>query len=173
MVGHFPLAFNDQSVDFGVAIELTNVGNAPALNITNHVWLMTQKSGDRPLDRQRALCESVRGKRYGMSITLFPGEVFPRNVGLAGMQVNAKLTRAELEEGLAFDPDRKRVQIFVVGCVNYTFPSDPQGCHQTWFMLDVRKADGAFGVIRVDEGTYPPAALTLREAMAGMGRYAD
>lgn len=171
-VGDMPLRFNEQGAQFAIKIQVTNTGEAPALRVTHTAWLVAHKSGVQPLQRQQELCEGLRGRGAGFVTTLFPDEIFPQNLGVGGMNLGANASRAEIDEGLVFDiPERRRVQLFVIVCTNYTYPTDPDGCHQTRYLFDVRMRD--WKAPDVTRGTILPSELMLMEGMGGAGRYAD
>jgi hypothetical protein len=71
----------------------------------------------------------------------------------------------------ALSPDNKGIMLFVVGCIAYTFPTDPNGHHQTPFIRTISKNEPSF--ITIDDGLIAPQKLELREFGLGLGRPAD
>jgi hypothetical protein len=57
----------------------------------------------------------------------------------------------------------------VIGCIDYSFTTDPFTHHQTWFIEDFIRMDDV--PIDPDEGTISCKVLDLRTS--GLGQYAD
>lgn len=102
----------------------------------------------------------------------FPGESFPRN--LVSWSLGVNISREEIEKGLLTSPERKHIALFVVGCIDYTFISDPGHHHQTRFIFDLHRfVDGVPCLVSPDDGQIPANNLRLQDFPLGVGRYAD
>jgi len=174
-VGNQPLIFYPKGHPTGasvsVSFKVTNIGNSPATNITYHAWLVTLKNGGPfPAAEQETRCNEIRQQPFGAGFTLFPNETFPGNIGFGEWSLGTSISPEEIEKGLAVGAD-KNVALYVVGCVDYTFQTDPANHHQTGFILELRRK-GPF-ILRPADGDVPADQLELRESGAGDGRRAD
>jgi hypothetical protein len=172
-MGDVPLVFDQNGASTTVSFKITNVGNTPALNVTPHAWLVVLKQGGPfPLQEQQRRCNEIRQQPFGLGFTLFPGENFPSNVGYRIWSLGVNITREEIEKGLAASIDGKHIATYIIGCIDYTFPSDVGAHHQTGFILELRKNTAPY-IIDPDEGTVPVASLVLRDTGIDSGRHAD
>ena len=166
------LAIDNNGASVSISFTITNTGNTPAINITPHAWLVVLKSGGPfPWQVQQSRCGEIRTQAFAPGFTLFPGESFPSNLGIDGWSLGTNASREELEAGAATSADKKQVVLYVVGCIDYTFPTDATTHHQTGFILEVRR-DRAFP-ITLEDGVLPISRLSLMETGIGPGRYAD
>ncbi|HYL33040.1 MAG TPA: hypothetical protein VEU53_07840 [Stellaceae bacterium] len=164
------LTFGAQGAQTLVSIQVENIGNAPAINISPHIKLFVSTRGQRiPVQEHWKFCEDARKTPTMIGQTLFPNEKYPEKMGIASYGITA--LPQEISDALAktIDDDKDAVFLYVAGCVDYTFPSDPDGHHQTGFFYDLRRSKGA---IRVTE-TAPITDLVLLDTVIGIGRHAD
>jgi hypothetical protein len=154
------LAIDENGVSVAISFQITNVGNSPATNITHHAGLVVLASGVSLPQEQQELCDAVTKAPFGLAFALFPGEHFPANMGFGQWSLGVNAGPAEVKKGLS-GPEKKNISLFVVGCVDYTFATDPTGHHQTGFIRDLVKKIPS--VISVDEGMVPVDKLILRE----------
>jgi hypothetical protein len=164
------LTFGKQGAQTMVSIQLENIGNAPAINVTPHIKLFISTRGQPvPVQEHQKFCDDARKRSRLIGHTLFPNERFPKQIGSHSYGITA--LPQEIDDALAktIEDDKDAVLLYVAGCVDYTFPSDPDGHHQTGFFYDLHRAGGA---IRVTEIT-PITNLFLHETVIGIGRHAD
>ncbi|WP_420970864.1 hypothetical protein [Bradyrhizobium sp. B120] len=165
-VGGAGLLAKRESVDAPIAFVITNVGNTPALRVWPYVKLLTAR--DSLLDEQAKLCdEPTRQPGQTLGHTLFPNEQFPKNIGIGEYSVGTHLSKEEVARGLGVD--NKTIPLFVVGCIDYTFPTDPTAHHQTPFIREIDQNPVPIP-ISIDDGLIPPGKLVLREHIVGIGR---
>jgi hypothetical protein len=117
-IGNVPL-FDQNGARVSISFEITNVGNAPALNITPHAWLIVGKRGQFPIAEQQRKFDEIRRQPFLFGFTLFPGEDFPDAIDIGLYSV----TRDEIEEGFRFT-NGAYISLYVIGCIDYTFPID-------------------------------------------------
>jgi hypothetical protein len=167
-----PLIFGEVSASTSISFRLTNVGNTPAVNVMPHVWLVALKPGGPfPIEEQKRRCKEIREQPIAGGFTLFPGEIFPGNLGFGKWSIGVNITREEIEKGLAISSDGKHISLYVIGCIDYTFPSDGKLHHQTEFIFELCKNEP--NLISPDEGTIPVSSLVLRNTGIGSGQQAD
>jgi hypothetical protein len=168
------LAINMNGAVVFISCKITNVGNSPAINVRHHIWLFVLKSsGPTPWQEQQRRCDEIRNQPFDQTFvpgfTLFPGETFPRNIGDNwSLQTNA--SREDIEKGAAMSVDKKHIVLFVIGCIDYTFPTDATTHHQTGFIFEVLKD---FAFVSLEDGEIPGASSNLMEHGIGAGRHAD
>ena len=68
-------------------------------------------------------------------------------------------------------PNADDLFFFVVGFIDYTFPTDRGVHHQTGFAYEIVRRNGS--PIKITDGSISTSELALREFPAGIGRYAD
>jgi hypothetical protein len=170
-----PLVFDQNGATTSIAFKIKNVGNSPATHVTPHVWLGVMKEGGPfPLQEQTPRCGEVRQEPFGLGFALFPEQIFPEVQGVGRASWGVNISREEIDKGRRVSADRKHIALFVVGCVDYTFPTDPERHHQTGFIFDfMRFIEGVPVQINPDEGNIPAENLRLVDSPLGMGRYAD
>jgi len=168
-----PLIFDKNGATTTIAIEMSVIGNTPALRINPHVWMSVMRSGTPvPFQEHELKCQEARTERAFFGFTLFPGETFPAAVGGGSYSFGVKASSADIESALPLSADKKAVNLYVFGCVDYTFPTDPEGHHQTQFFYEVQR-NGPPGLVNADAGRIPPEQLELRPSSVGLGRNAD
>ena len=170
-IGNIPLVFDQNGASTTVSFEITNVGNAPAINVTSHAWLIVGKQRQFPLAEQQRRFDEIRRQPFMFGFTLFPGENFPGAIGIGLWTVQVNVTRDEIDEGFRLT-NGAYISLYVIGCIDYTFPIDADMHHQTTFMLELRKTLPDI-FIRPDDGQIPPSSLTLTDFNFGLGRHAD
>ncbi len=167
------LAIDKNGANMSVSFKITNIGNSPPINVNTHAWLIVLKSGGAfPLEEQKRRCSEIRNQPVASGFTLFPGESFPSNIGINSYSFGTNASREEIEKGAATSSDEKQIMLYVVGCIDYTFPTDATKHHQTGFVLEVMR-DRILPTITLDDGIIPISRLSLIEGMAGVGKYAD
>ncbi len=167
-----PLIFDQNGASASIAFKITNFGTAPALNVTANAWFGIFKTGGpSPLEEQRGRCDVIRQQGFGSGYTLFPAEIFPSNIGLGAWSLGVNITPEEIEKGLESSVERKYVLLFIVGCIDYTFPADPDHHHQTGISVALEKNDLA--LISPQDGKISNTELHLSKFGISNGRYAD
>ncbi|BAM89479.1 hypothetical protein S58_34860 [Bradyrhizobium oligotrophicum S58] len=142
-VGGQPLQFygtgHPTGASMSISFKFTNIGNAPALSITPHAWLIAVKGGGPfPADVLESRCAEIRRQPIGPGFaTLFPNEKFPEVLGLAQWDLNVSVSAEDLAEGLEISSSKNAVKLIVIGCIDYTFASDSSTHRMTSFMFDV------------------------------------
>jgi hypothetical protein len=183
-IGNEPASFERGGASVPVLLKLENIGNAPAVNITTHIWLVPFSGGSSPTEAlrgsvgpfptqiQRRRREEIRRKSFDpISFTLFPNESFKNVSGGFGLPYRLNIISSEMAGGY-FGNNNELMSLFVVGFVDYTFHSDLENHHQTGFVYRLYKTAHPIHLI-VDEGQIPPGGLQLIPDMLGMGRDAD
>jgi hypothetical protein len=166
------LSFNpDGTASATVSFNATNVGNSPAIHVMPYAWLFVLRNGG-PIhwQEQQRLCAQIRQGTPGAGSTLFPNESFPKG-GIKQWSLGIGATADEIKQGLAASGDGKGVNLFLLGCIDYSFPTDAKTHHQTGFMYQIIKT--ATVVIRPADGSIPAEQLQLLDTAIGMGEFAD
>jgi hypothetical protein len=171
-VGGGGLSIGNDGAGVSISFVLTNIGNSPAIKLSYHPELVVMASGISIPNEQERVCEAARRQWQG-GFTLFPNEQFPRTMGFGQYSVGTSALKDALERGLEVSADKQHVVLFVVGCVDYTFTTDPDTHHQTPFIRELTKRDLRAGGISIDEKIIPAEQLILREFGMGIGRAAD
>jgi hypothetical protein len=171
-IGGGGLAFDQNGASVSISFKITNVGNSPAINITHHAWLIVLKNGGPyHWQEQQRLCGEIRHHSFAAGFTLFPNETFPQNMGFGGWSIGTNVSQDEIKKALPASASGKNVILYVYGCVDYTFPTDPTIHHQTGFIRELRRNGPAF--LSPDDGLIPISQLVLMDTGTGMGQYAD
>jgi hypothetical protein len=166
------LAIDRNGASVSVSFTITNVGNSPAITVTPDAWLVVLKSGALPLGQeQQKRCGEIRNQPFGLGFTLFPNESFPSNIGIDEWSLGTNVSRKDIEKGATVSADKAHMLLYVVGCIDYTFPTDAAAHHQTGFILEVRE-DRVFS-ITLKDGIIPVSRLSLIDTGIGTGKYAD
>jgi hypothetical protein len=167
------LAIDKNGASVSISFKITNIGNSPALNVSPYAWLVVIKSGGPfPLQEQQRRCEEIRNQPMSSGVTLFPNESFPSNIGVSGWSLGTNASREDIEKGAEVSADKKQIMLSVVGCIDYTFPTDPTKHHQTGFVLGVMR-DVMFPTVVLEDGIIPIDRLSLMDSWLGHGRFAD
>jgi hypothetical protein len=125
------LVFNEDGAMTAIGFEIANIGNAPALNMATYAWLVA--SHDDPAgDFGRELCDAIKNTKVLGGFTIFPGEKFPGKIGNTGWANGVFLSPDDIRKERNEDGS---IALYVVGCVDYTFPTDASNHHQTRFIL--------------------------------------
>jgi hypothetical protein len=166
-----PITLDQNGASTVVSFMIINVGNTPAINITCNAWLLAlYERGPSPIQEQLRLCAEIRSKPFYTGFTLFPGERFPESSGHASFGIGLNLSQDEVNKAIASNQSGI-IALYVVGCVDYTFPADENTHHQTGFIYRIRKVGGE--PIRPQGRNVPAGTWTLAEELIGQGRYAD
>lgn len=155
------------SVTASISFEIENVGNAPALHVSCHAWMLAYMHNDL-LGEQKRKCDEVRNGPISLGFTLFPGEKFPLVAGFGRFSIGINLAAEEVRRAQAII---NTLMLYVAGCVDYTFPSDVKSHHQTGFLCEIRKQDFK-PFEHVEPGTLL-GDVKLRDMALGYGRHAD
>ena len=183
---------NDASVDICYRIE--NIGNAPASNVTPHALFVAFKGaavkrkdlmseeGSFPFQVQRKECNDLRRKPFdGTGFVIFPNEVWPDVDKISQSQHKIHVGKRDMQRVLE-EAGPPGVGLYIVGCVDYTFPSDSTNHHQTRFSYslgetNVNKTDDLIVItptyFQASDGNISKDNLTLMPDPFGIGRYAD
>jgi hypothetical protein len=151
--------------DSSIGFTVKNVGNAPALHVNLHAWLLPV-IGRIPEAEARAHFASLRQTSPSGGFTLFPNDTYPSVVNVA-VYPSVQLTQAQVNAATGADP-AANMSLYVACCIDYTFASDVFTHHQTSFILDVETPAG--GPIRPNIGIIAADDLTLRDTPFGFDR---
>jgi len=140
-----PLSFTSSGwgARTAVSLLLTNIGNAPALLVKQHAWLSIVKTGPstriEPLDEQMQRCEGIKGEPFRElnAPILFPEESLP-GVNSNALSIVIGVPRDEIDAALEGKPSAS-IPFAIMGCVDYSFPTDPGSHHQTRFLFSLLK----------------------------------
>jgi hypothetical protein len=114
--GGQPLRFDENGASISLALAIENVGNAPALHISVHQWLVVRKSGGpHPWEVQKERCEAIRHSPLVTGFTLFPNETHPQAIGIKEFSSSMTASRQDVEEGRRASPEGKYIIIQIVG----------------------------------------------------------
>jgi hypothetical protein len=178
-----PLSFTSSGwgVRTAVSLKVTNVGNAPALLVKPHAWLflMEMKPSPRiqPIDEQTRLCEKAKTEPFRElhAATIFPDQSLPKagsNIGALSMVISVE--RKEIDAAIDGKPNAT-IPFVIAGCVDYSFPTDPNSHHQTRFLFTLTKLPPAIVIdglirgnpIRPEDGQIPVENLMLLDFIGG------
>jgi hypothetical protein len=106
-----PCIFDSNSISVAFRFKLQNIGNAPALNISTHAWLVPFSSGSAPTEELRTgdgsfpvqiqRCEEVRNRPFEVAaFTLFPQGHFPDIDPTVRGHYRVGLAKSEIPIGL-------------------------------------------------------------------------
>jgi hypothetical protein len=178
-IGDQPLLFYEATTrptlgaSTSVAIRMTNVGNAPAIHVTTHLRMIAMRTGVYPWQEQMKLADEVKGTAFNTGRTLFPKEVYPDHIGYGKVSYRVPISKDELDAAVNNNTAGTGVvSLHVVGCIDYTFPSDPTTHHQTGFIREVCKKGSPF-FIKATDGNIPATDLELRHSPMTDARPAD
>jgi hypothetical protein len=146
---------------------ISNEGNAPATNVTLHVWLgvVTPDTSTLPTADDHRRFDQIAGSPPTHGWTLFPESVFPDAV-FGPYRQGMLLPREKMEAGR--DPCGKRFRLYLVGCVAYDFPSDRGRNHLTPFFYEVRLKDGDLLPLNPPTGMITPESHQIRYIAGGI-----
>lgn len=129
-----PLTFTEDGVAItSVALEFTNIGNAPALNIEKHVVLLPGTNGEFPRKRAEALFAKWREYPPSGGFALFPGQTYPRPRDVP-VPNSVHLTKDEVD---SCSDNRGRMTFYLAVCINYALSTDPTKNRQTSCLFEV------------------------------------
>jgi len=167
------LLFDDNGVlNTDIAFDITNIGQSPAIHISCNAWLVVLKNGGPyPFEEQQKRCDEIRKQPIGGGITLFPGERYPDKSGFGKFCIGVNLPPDEIEKALLTNPEHRYLSLSVVGCLDYTFATDPEKHHQTRFIFEVHKK-GPIPISPMDK-RIEETDLSLFESGIGQGWEAD
>jgi uncharacterized protein YecT (DUF1311 family) len=166
------LSISEAGSNVAIAFVMTNIGNSPAIRLSHHVKLIALAAGMSIPDEQAKVCDEAKRVWQG-GFTLFPNDTFPRNLGIGGYAIGISMPKEAVARGLEFSAEKKYLSFMVVGCIDYTFGTDPETHHQTPFIRQLRKRNIAEGPISIDDKMILAAALQLDDFGIGIGRAAD
>lgn len=146
-------------VSASIGIVITNVGNAPATFLNIHAWLTVLREKGRGIALQQSQrADEIRSGAFLPGRTLFPGEVYPDNVH-ANAEIPISVGVDEIRAAMAESEDGEQVTLYVIGCIDYTFPAHPLVHHQTGFIRQLGAKDAC--AIRPKEGTHMGSDLLV------------
>jgi hypothetical protein len=135
---HNHIIFDSNGAVLPIRIDMKNVGNAPAVKVSWHAWVVFEGNRSNAIQEQALRCDRIRQQPFGIGPTIFPQERFPDpdlgwsfGAGTSWEEINAAVPREAGGGQIA------RI-VSLIGCVDYTFPADPDVHHQTGFVLFVR-----------------------------------
>ena len=155
-VGGSGLSIGNDGASVSISFMVTNVGNSPAIKVTYRPKLVVLAQGVAIPSEQEQVCDAARHQWQG-GFTLFPNEQFPRTLGLGQSSFGVNASKDTIERGAEISADKKSVALLVVGCVDYTFETDPDMHHQTPFIRELTRRDARIG-IRIDDRQPRPRA---------------
>jgi hypothetical protein len=171
-VGGGGLSISEDGASVAIAFVVTNIGNSPAIRLSHHVKLIALATGISIPDEQAKVCDEAKRTWQG-GFTLFPNDTFPRSLGMGEYAFGINISKDAIALGLQGSPDKRHLSLMVVGCIDYTFGTDPETHHQTPFIRQFRKQNITEGPISIDDKMIRAAALQLDEFGIGIGRAAD
>ncbi|HEY3917911.1 MAG TPA: hypothetical protein VGL83_08955 [Stellaceae bacterium] len=164
------LSMDANGASVSISFRFTNVGNSPAIKIRPYAWMVAVAPGVAPSVVQDQKCTDLRHQPFGgMTFTLFPNESFPSSMGIGGWSLGINIPLAQLQTAVL--PPNNLLLLTAVGCIDYTFPTDPDAHHQTGFIVEIRQNNGL--PIAFQDGLIPIAQLSVTDFPLGAGRYAD
>lgn len=170
------ISLNDQKMQYGnggvslsVVFDLKNVGNAPALNVSCHAWLLGENTNvpQSIRDRNDRKAAEAKDKYPDFRFCFFPGQTLSEASGYTEIHQQAIMPREEFEASiLRGQPGGDVLIIFLGGVVNYEFASDPGVVHKTIVLYQVcRKPIMSF--FNVGAGDLPQRELYLQVPLMG------
>lgn len=114
-----------------IMINMKNIGAHPAIKVSWHAWLILQMSN--ALQEQHLRCNNIRRGPFGIGPTIFPQGQYPNPE--EEWSFGAGISRDEIDATLRMQGSDRDLSVGgVIGCVDYTFPTDPNTHHQTGFV---------------------------------------
>jgi hypothetical protein len=155
-----------------ICFRITNVGTAPALKVKlmAQMVVVTPSAIGKPYEVQREMSNLTRSGGFSVGRTIFPSEDFPRGTNEMWYQ-EFRVCREEIDKALELPRSNIIAFFYIVGFIDYTFPTDLSCHHQTGFVVGLRRRDGtAFNPVA---GFVPAGELMLMDEPMQMGWYAD
>jgi hypothetical protein len=161
------LRFEPPGAGIAFTPKMVNVGNLVAQHITFHTWLdiIIPKVGFPSLDQHSAWrAEIQRMKNRQEHFTLFPDEEFPP----PGMNFSKWVTvdQQTIDRALVATPSG--LHLCIVGCADYTFPSDPGTFYQTWRAYNIGKTKQPVSILPSDKAIHAAALRLEPLGLSGM-----
>lgn len=161
-----PLTFSSTGVEVGIDVRIANIGTIPAVEARIDVRLVPDGT-QTVLEEMR---EFWRARPFRpMGSTIFPGQTFPEHEFLRvthGLTLNPE----QILKGKILLCDREVIMLCIVGCIAYTFSTDPN-VHFTTFIYELSAdADGRYLTVGQD---YTVDQLQISGDLLGMGVRAD
>jgi hypothetical protein len=135
--GQEQIIFSRDGAVLPIRIDIKNIGNFPAIRVSWHAWLIFAGSGSNHLQEQSFRCNKIRHEPFAIGPTIFPQERYPKpdidwsfGGGASWDEINKTVLR-----------QMGHIIVSLVGCVDYTFPTDPDVHHQTGFIYHVSMPD--------------------------------
>lgn len=115
---------------------IKNTGNTPANKVSFHAWLIPFISHSRNIfDEQISRCDRLRGQPFGIGPTIFPNEQFPLCNNYISFGAGASWEEIEYAIRDKKNYLGRQILFCIVGCLDYTFPTDTARHHQTPFIF--------------------------------------
>lgn len=174
----------NNGVGIPLEFDLANHGHSVAeqVQVIEDVYPVTPpRHRDNPVPEQQALCQPYRTKQTASkfarlfplgyeSFPLFPEETVSRRIILMLPHEQIENTRHwwQSRPGFPMPVPPEFLDLWLIGCVNYTYPLAVPNYHQTGFIYNVlARRDGGAGEIDPSK----PSALALIDFIYGF--YAD
>jgi hypothetical protein len=134
-LGDRPLSFGDEhGAIVGAKFELINVGTAPAMHVSPQAWLEVAVERFNPLETYKRKAAEFRSGIYRGGETVFPGDKFPDPQEAISRAWSAVVSQTDIEARMAQLGPTDGLRLWLMACIDYTFPSDPDGHHQVGYM---------------------------------------
>jgi hypothetical protein len=172
-MGDQPLLVTSQQASASVAIFAQNTGNAPALHVSPHAWMLVWRTepGMDPYTEHERRCKEVRDAAPTFAFTLFPDESFPAVAQSEMWMMGVNLPREALDAGMKAVQPSGLAMLLIGGCVDYGSTSSPGQRHQTQFLYDLRDVTGT--LVSINREVTSHERLALRPMTNGYGNSAD
>jgi len=154
--------YETQGMHTPTQIKIENIGNAPAIHIEAHAWLY---AGTQPLAPLRAHSAEVARKALDGGFSLLPGERYPEFTGYSSVGNDAFLSTNQVTENT---DGYGRITLYVLICVDYSFPSNGANHHQFQVAYELKMDDEM--PIAVTEGVIPARRLKFGDVGLGITR---
>jgi hypothetical protein len=142
--GQEQITFSQTGAVLPIRIDMKNVGNSPAIKVSWYAWLIFEGNGAKALQEQSVRSNRIRQGPFGIGPTIFPQDQYPGS-SIENWSFGSGASYEEI------DKPGQRILVSLVGCVDYTFPTDQDAHHQTGFIRYVNTLDSRIPKI-TDEG---------------------
>jgi hypothetical protein len=160
--GQEGIIFDKNGAVLPIRIDVKNVGNAPAIKVSWHAWIVLEGRTSNAINEQSLRCSKIRQQPFGIGPTIFPQGQFPDpdtswsfGAGASWREIDAILPR------MAAGEPRVVGIVSLIGCVDYAFPADPTVHHQTGFVLHVGALPFQLPEITEESGNITVAVQSL------------
>jgi hypothetical protein len=154
--GQEQIVFSRDGAVLPIRIDTKNIGNSPAIKVSWHAWLIFAGSGSNALQEQSLRCNRILQQPFGIGPTIFPQDRYPDPA--IHWSFGAGANWEEIDKTIP------HIIVSLVGCIDYTFPTDPDFHHQTGFVYYMRMTDSQIPEITEQSGNIPIAVQRLVKA---------